>query len=75
MLVQLSTHFREQENSGLTKMMKLVSCRAGIEPRQPGFRSFTLKTVMKVNVEVLVTQLCLTLYDPMDYNLLGSSVH
>ena len=30
---------------------------------------------MKVNVEVLVTQLCPTLYDPMDYNLLGSSVH
>ena len=30
---------------------------------------------MRVNVEVLVTQLCLTLYDPMDYNLLGSSVH
>ena len=30
---------------------------------------------MKMSVKVLVTQLCLTLCDPMDYSLPGSSVH
>ena len=29
---------------------------------------------MKMSVKVLVTQLCLTLCDPMDYSLPGSSV-
>ena len=29
----------------------------------------------KVKVKVLVTQLCLTLFDPTDYSLPGSSVH
>ena len=35
----------------------------------------TLNTLMKKVVYVLVTQLCLTLCDLMDYNPLGSSVH
>ena len=30
---------------------------------------------MKKKVKVLVTQLCPTLYDPMDYSPTGSSVH
>ena len=31
--------------------------------------------MMKVKVKVLVAQSCLTLCDPMDYSLPGSSVH
>ena len=30
---------------------------------------------MCMKLKMLVTQLCLTLCDPMDYNLPGSSVH
>ena len=34
-----------------------------------------LSYTVRVYVCVLVTQLCPTLYDPMDYSLPGSSVH
>ena len=35
----------------------------------------SINSVYKVKVKVLVTQLCLTLCDSMDYSLPGSSVH
>ena len=38
---------------------------------QPGPETWAFKG----NMKVLVAQSCLTLYDPMDYSLLGSSVH
>ena len=32
-------------------------------------------SIFKKSCKVLVAQLCLTLHDPMDYSLPGSSVH
>ena len=36
---------------------------------------FRKKKCLGKKVKVLVTQLCQTLWDPMDYSLPGSSVH
>ena len=50
----------------------------GIEPMSPALagRFFTTDPPGKpLQVEVLVTQLCLTLCDAMDHSLPGSSVH
>ena len=52
--------------------------RPGIEPMSPALagRFFTTDPPGKpLQVEVLVTQLCLTLCDAMDHSLPGSSVH
>ena len=43
--------------------------------KNPGVGCHFLLQCMKVKSESEVAQLCLTLSDPMDYSLLGSSIH
>ena len=49
--------------------------QAGIKPTPPVLQADSLSADLSTVVVVLVTQLCLTLCDPMDCGPPGSSVH
>ena len=44
-------------------------------PKEKGLTVLRKRLTRRMKVKVLVTQLCSTLCDPMDYSLLGYSVH
>ena len=76
----ISTKAAQQKNLGETKGILLRHydpkenvCVPGLHHLQSDLRDWALEG--KCEVKVLVTQSCLTLCDPMDCSLPGSSVH
>ena len=76
----ISTKAAQQKNLGETKGILLRHydpkenvCVPGLRHLQSDLRDWALEG--KCEVKVLVTQSCLTLGDPMDCSLPGSSVH
>ena len=59
-------------NQGVIMDKMLVDSVSSLNYQRSQYNSLY---ILKVKVKVLVTQSCLSLYNPMDYNPLGTCIH